>query len=124
LIRVLIDMLNLFQKLPPVPIFVLSLLVLVWIVPLLFARIRDYMGHRGGELIDPKNGPKTAAAARRNFYRTFCFTAFWGILFLARGQRRSEEHVWMFLIVSFGIFMTFHHYRQWHRFEPKAGLDH
>jgi hypothetical protein len=60
-------MLKLFQELPPVPILVLALLVVIWIVPLLFARIRDYMGHRGSGRTDTKNGAKMAAVARRNF---------------------------------------------------------
>jgi hypothetical protein len=114
---------NIVSELPPIPILLLSLLILVWIVPLLYTRLVAPLEYRDGEPLGLTKQPTTATAARRGFYTVLFMTVFWAMMLLVRNRKDSVINMMYVLLVSTGIFASIWQYRRWRRLEAKRGVD-
>ena len=113
---------NVVDQMPPIPIFILFTLILIWIAPLLYTRIVKSLGPRGGRLPGLNKEPRTALAARRSFYWTLFLTGMWAILFLAANHKHSElERGMNGLFAALWFFFTILRYRQWRRISAHGG---
>jgi hypothetical protein len=111
---------NTFTQLPPIPILVLSILVLVWILPVLVTRVAGSLGSRSGRFSDD---PRKVSAVRRSFYWTLIFTTAWSLLSLAAFHKRSELDAGMIAIMGLGLIATILRYFQWRRSRAIVGSD-
>ena len=113
-----------FHLLPPIPLLLLSILILVWIVPLLIARIVAYFRPEGGKPADLTNDPKKISLARRSFYQALFFSVIWSLLFLVVNRSYSELHRGeLLLFVALSLLATTVRYRHWRRLEANLGIE-
>jgi hypothetical protein len=111
---------NTFSQSPPIPILVLSILVLLWILPVLFTRIARSLRPRSGRFSDD---PRKVSAVRRSFYWTLIFTTAWSLLSLAAYHKRSELDDGMIAIIGLGLIATILRYFQWRCIRAMVGSD-
>ena len=114
---------SIVNELPPIPILLLSLLILIWIVPLLYARLVAPLEFQDGEPSSLIRQSTTALTARRAFYTTVFMTVFWAMMLLVQNRKDSVLYIMYVLFVPSGIFASIWHYRRWRRFETKRDVD-
>jgi hypothetical protein len=100
---------------PPIPILILSILILVWISPLLYKRVKESLWARSSKLSELTNDPRKVTAARRNFYWTLSFALAWSLLLSLDwhlrhpGRERGMDKLFAFVL----FIATVLRYRQW-----------
>jgi hypothetical protein len=106
----------------PLPILILSAMVLAWILPLFYARIAETLRSRSGSFSDMTNDPRKVSAVRRSFFWTLFITIAWCSLSLAAYQEHSGLERGTDILFAFvWLIATILRYRQWR--VTKANVD-
>lgn len=107
---------------PPIPILILSTLILVWISPLLYEHVMESLRLRSSQLSDMTNDPRKVTAARHNFYWTLSFTLAWCLLALAAYHKHSGLVRGMDLLLGLmWLIATILRYRRWRLMRANVG---
>lgn len=99
---------------PPIPILILSILLLAWILPQAYTGIAEYLRRGRGGTPDIVNDPQKVTTARRNFYWALLFTIVWCLFsFSAHLRHSSFERGMNLLVTLMWLVATILRFRQW-----------